>query len=337
MNFNPDNVHSSILKAITPALRYGGGDVKAWQKKARERLSELLGFNRIEAASDDMLTVKKEAASEGYAEYSITFQSEEGYFVPATLFIPEGKEAPEGKIPLVICLQGHSTGKHISLGKPKFPGDEKTISGGDRDFAKQIVKEGYAALAVEQRGFGECGGTPEGPACKHPTMTALLAGRTTIGERVFDIKRAIDVVTGAFDALDADKIACMGNSGGGTATIYAAAMLEEIKMAMPSCALCTFKDSIAAMEHCTCNYVPGIALDFDMGDLCGLIAPRPLLVVSGHEDRIFPYFGVEESIGVAKKYYEAFGADEKLDWVEGPEGHRFYAALSWPKFHKMFD
>ena len=334
MNFNPDSVHSTVIKATTPALRYESGDVKKWQSRARERLAELLGYNRIEAPKDDMLTVTKEEKTEVYDEYSITFQSEEGYFVPVTLFIPEGKEA---KIPLIICLQGHSTGKHISLGRAKFPGDENVISGGDRDFAKQIVKEGYAALAVEQRGFGECGGTPQGPACKHPSMTALLIGRTTIGERVFDIKRAIEVVCGAFDVLDADKIACMGNSGGGTATIYAAAMLEEIKMAMPSCALCTFKDSIAAMEHCTCNYVPGIALDFDMGDLCGLIAPRPLLVVSGHEDRIFPYFGVEESIEVAKKYYSEFGANENLDWVEGPEGHRFYAALSWPKFHKMFD
>ena len=332
MNFNPNSIHTGILEKHLPALRYSSGDVNEWQKKARERLSALLGYDRIEAACDDMLTITKLEDHDGYTEYLITFQSEEGYFVPTNLFLPSNRE---GKIPMIICLQGHSTGRHISLGRPKFPGDEKDISEGDRDFAIQIVKEGYAALAVEQRCFGECGGTPKGPDCQHSTLTALLLGRTTIGERVFDIKRAIDIVCGAFDSLDADKIACMGNSGGGTATIYAAAMLEEIKMAMPSCALC--KDSIAAMDHCSCNYVPGIALDFDMGDLCGLIAPRPLLVVSGHEDRIFPYFGVEESIDVAKKYYEAFGAEEKLDWVEGPEGHRFYAAPSWPKFHKMFD
>ena len=334
MNFNPDIVHSNILKTTKPGFRYEGGDFKAWQTKARERLARLLGYDRIEAAADDMLTIKKEEKSEGFDEYTVTFQSEEGYFVPATLFIPEGKE---GKIPLIVCLQGHSKGKHISLGRPKYEGDERTISGGDRDFARQIIKEGYAALAVEQRGFGECGGTPEGPACKQPSMTALIAGRTLIGERVFDIKRAIELVCRSFDNIDSEKVACMGNSGGGTATIYAAAMLEEITMAMPSCALCTFKDSIGAMPHCTCNHIPGIALDFDMGDLCGLIAPRSLLVVSGHEDKIFPYFGVEESVEVAKKYFEAACASDKIDWVEGPEGHRFYAALSWPKFHKMFD
>ena len=129
----------------------------------------------------------------------------------------------------------------------------------------------------------------------------------------------------------------MGNSGGGTATTYAAAIEKRIKVAMPSCAVCTYKDSIGAMAHCTCNFVPYIANYFDMGDLCGMIAPRGLVVVSGANDNIFPHDGVAESIEVAKKYFEASGVPENIDWVEGPEGHRFYADLSWPKFHKLFD
>ena len=79
MNFNPDRVHSTAIKSIKPRLRYESGDIKVWQRSARARLSALLGYDRIEAAKDDMLTVTKEAGGEGYAEYSITFQSEEGY------------------------------------------------------------------------------------------------------------------------------------------------------------------------------------------------------------------------------------------------------------------
>jgi hypothetical protein len=129
----------------------------------------------------------------------------------------------------------------------------------------------------------------------------------------------------------------MGNSGGGTATIYASAIDERINVSMPSCALCTYKDSIGAMKHCVCNYIPNIALDFDMGDLCGLIAPRKLIAVSGAEDKIFPHDGVAESIEVASLYYRAAGAPDGYKWIEGPEGHRFYAALAWPVFHKLFD
>lgn len=335
MNHDPQKLHHNILKEISPKMRYDGTvSFDEWQKGARARLSSLLGHDKLIPAKEDRFTVESETDCETFTDYRISFQSEDGYFVICNLWVPKGKE---GKIPMVICLQGHSKGYHISLGKPKFPGDENTIAGGDRDFAVQIVKEGYCALAIEQRCFGECGGTEKGPGCNVPTLSALLFGRTTIGERVFDIQRAIDLIPKHFPVVDAEKIACMGNSGGGTATIYAAAIEERIKVAMPSCALCTYKDSIGAMLHCTCNFVPNIALDFDMGDLCGLIAPRPLIAVSGAQDNIFPHDGVAESIDLAGTYYRAAGNPEGYAWIEGPEGHRFYADLSWPTFHKMFD
>ena len=335
MNHDPQKLHHEMLKALSPKLRYTGeGSFADWQKMARTRLASLLGLDKLAPAGDDRFTVESETDCDTFTDYRITFQSEEGYYVLCNLWVPKGKE---GKIPMVICLQGHSKGYHISLGRPKFPNDENTIAGGDRDFAVQIVKEGYCALAIEQRCFGECGGTEKGPGCNVPTLSALLFGRTTIGERVFDIQRAIDLIPKHFPVVDADKIACMGNSGGGTATIYAAAMEERIRLAMPSCALCTYKDSIGAMLHCTCNFVPNIALDFDMGDLCGLIAPRDLIVVSGAQDNIFPHHGVAESIEVAETYYRTAGNPDGYTWIEGPEGHRFYADLSWPVFHKMFD
>lgn len=335
INKNPQIIHHEALKALAPAMRYDGtSDFAVWQKNARAHLASLMGLDKITPAADDLFSIEHEKGFDTFTEYRFIFQSEKGYFVPCTLWVPKGKA---GKIPAVICLQGHSKGFHISLGRPIYPGDEKSIGGGDRDFAVQIVREGYCALAIEQRGFGECGGDEKGPGCQVPAMSALLYGRTLIGERVFDISRAIDVVTEHFDFVDADKIACMGNSGGGTATIYASAIDERIKVSMPSCALCTYKDSIGAMKHCVCNYIPNIALDFDMGDLCGLIAPRKLIAVSGAEDKIFPHDGVSESIEVASLYYRAAGVPDGYRWIEGPEGHRFYAALAWPVFHEFFD
>lgn len=335
IGFDPHKIHYEALKKVKPALRYDGSEsLAAWQTRARQRLGALMGLDKITPAEDDRFTTEETREHETFTEYRFVFQSEEGYFVPCNLRVPKGKK---GKIPLVICLQGHSTGYHISYGEPIYEDDEETISGGDRDFSVQIVREGYCALAIEQRNFGRCGGTEKGPACQIPAMTALLLGRTTIGERVFDISRALDVVLKNFAEVDGERIACMGNSGGGTATVYAAAMEERIKVAMPSCALCTYKDSIGAVKHCTCNFIPNIALDFDMGDLCGLIVPRKLIVVSGATDRIFPHDGVAETVKVAADYYRAAGIMDGCAWVEGPEGHRFYADLSWPVFHEFFD
>ncbi len=133
------------------------------------------------------LEIEYEQKIDNATEIRFTYQSEKGYRVPCHLLLPDGVEKP----PVMICLQGHSKGMHISLGKPKYPGDEETINGGDRDFCVRAVKEGYAAIALEQRNFGECGGDERGPRCFESSMTALLMGRTTIGESVWDVQNLL--------------------------------------------------------------------------------------------------------------------------------------------------
>ena len=216
--------------------------------------------------------------------------------------IPSGA----GKPPVIICLQGHTSGMHISLGQAKNSRDEASISGGDRDFCVRAVREGFAAVALEQRNFGEVGED----GCFESAMTALLSGRTAIGERVWDISRLIDVLEDEFsDIINVQRIGIMGNSGGGTTTVYAAALEDRIKLAMPSCAMCTYRDSIGAMHHCACNYIPRIAQYFDMGDLMAMACPKYFIQVSGREDDIFPLGGAAEAFGAGKKAYD-FGASE---------------------------
>ena len=329
MNRNQDPVKHTLeeIKKIEPCMRYRGGDFAEWQKKSRMKLAELLGLPFVHC--EDLFTVVFDEPRKTHREIRFTFQSEAGYFVPCHLLIPNGADEP---LPVVICLQGHSTGMHISLGQPKFKGDAETISGGDRDFAVGALRKGFCALTVEQRGMGECGGTPEGPDCHVHTMANLLIGRTTIGERVWDISRAIDMLEQHFSKeVDRDNIICLGNSGGGTTTFYAACMDERIRTAIPSCCYASYDDSIAAMFHCTCNFIPQIRKYFDMGDLGGLIAPRTLILVSGEKDTIFPIDSAQACFAVTKSLYgHTNGACRH---VIGPEGHRFYYDLAW----KMYD
>ena len=322
-----------IIENTTPALRYEGKeDFKAWQMKARTKLFELLGMQNLKKSINNNFTIEYVKEEETYTEYRFTLESEPGYTFPSVMRVPKGIE---GKIPVILCLQGHSKGMHISLGKPIYEGDEETISGGDRDFVVRANKEGYAAIAIEQRNFGECGGTPKGPDCHVSSMSAIINGRTTIGERALDTSTVIDAIIEHFDFLDTDNIALMGNSGGGTATFYTACLDERIKLAVPSCAVCTYKHSIAAMKHCVCNFVPNIANYFDMGDLAGMIAPRKLVVVNGKNDDIFPEPGVIESFEIIKSLYAAAGVPDNCALVTGAGGHRFYADDAWPVMHKM--
>ena len=306
-------------------MSYRGGDFLSWQKEARAKLSRLLGLDRFVKVPDEMQIEYTEEAAD-MTKLRFTFQSEAGYRVPCYLLLPRGVEKP----PVVICLQGHTTGMHNSLGIEKFPKDKGAVIENARDFCLQAVRNGFAAIALEQRNFGECGGSETGPHCLESSMTALLMGRTTIGERVWDVMRLIDVLENRFSHLvDTGTVCCMGHSGGGTATAYTAALEDRIRLAMPSGAMCAYRDSIAAVRHCACNYVPHIGEYFDMGDLMAMAYPKFFVQVNGTEDPIFPLAGAKEVFAQGQQAYAAMGANDRCVHVIGEGGHRFFPVPSW--------
>lgn len=332
-NFNPSLLAAEYMNTHTPLMRYNeGDDFLKWQNSAREKLKELLGLPLEKCEADFKIEYEKQC--QNFKEIRFSFQSEKGYYIPCHFLIPN--DAKE-KMPTFVCLQGHSPGMHVSLGRIKYEKDRKLISGGDRDYAIRVVKEGFCALTVEQRYMGECGGDGEETGCASlwNALPSLLVGRSAIGERVWDTMRAIDVLIEKFPIVDKDNIMCMGNSGGGTATFYVSCIDERIKCAIPSCSVCTYKDSIGAMKHCCCNYVPNIAKYFDMGDLGGLIAPRKLIVVAGKKDEIFPINGVKESYEIIEKLYVKAGVKDNVRLVIGDGGHRFYADKAYEALKEM--
>ena len=90
-----------------------------------------------------------------------------------------------------------------------------------------------------------------------------------------------------------------------------------------------------AMQHCACNFVPCVREFFDMGDLAGLIAPRPLIVIAGALDGIFPLAGVRKSYQTIQELYRAAGAPDSCALAVGAEGHRFYPDIAWPLVERL--
>ncbi|MCL2508208.1 MAG: hypothetical protein FWF05_03425 [Oscillospiraceae bacterium] len=325
----PLALHLDQMSKTVPAMRYRGDiPFEQWQAAAREKLRDLLGMDTFQLCDPDF---EQQAAEDmgAYLRTKFSFQSEEGYRVPGWWLRPKALTGSG----VVICLQGHTTGMHISLGEAMYPEDSETLDG-DRDFAVQTVGRGMCALVIEQRNFGERGREDDG--CYRPATTALLMGRTTIGERVWDVMRAIDAArANLVQELPGEaEFYCMGNSGGGTATYYASCLETRIVKSMPSCAVCDFDESIAPIRHCICNYVPGIRKWFEMGDMGGMIAPRPLLIVAGQEDRIFPIDGTLATFERIKSLYDAAGASDKCVLHIGAEGHKFYRE-AWEAFEEL--
>ncbi len=330
MRHTIDTLHHVPSSVYPKPLSFDDTKPIAPQKEAiRKKYAELLKMPKQKGAAKVELEWKKEEDPR-FNEWRFSVETEPGFFVPAHMLLPKDLQ-PGEKRPAVICLQGHSTGMHISLARVKFPRDEQSISGGDRDFAIQAVAHGYIAIAMEQRAFGELSSCVEHNGCQHAAMHALMVGRTLQGERIHDVSCMVDALED-LDFVDSGRIAVMGNSGGGTTSYHAACMDERIKVVMPSCSFNTYEHSILSMAHCTCNYVPEISNYFEMADLALCIAPRPLIIVSGAQDLIFPLETAKSSFAIVKKIYEAAGAGENCRHIIGAEGHRFYAADAWPVF-----
>ena len=72
-----------------------------------------------------------------------------------------------------------------------------------------------------------------------------------------------------------------------------------------------------------------------MQDVACLIAPRPLVVVAGERDPIFPITGVEKASDTIQAIYEAAAAPDACRLVVGDGEHRFFADLAWPALEEL--
>jgi len=86
--------------------------------------------------------------------------------------------------------------------------------------------------------------------------------------------------------------------------------------------------SLLQIYHCADLYIPSLRKYFEFGDILGLVAPTPLLVVQGRNDPIFPVEGCQEAISHARKIYASFSAAEKIKLMLADGGHQFYPDLA---------
>ncbi|OFX30990.1 MAG: hypothetical protein A2W90_15365 [Bacteroidetes bacterium GWF2_42_66] len=161
----------------------------------------------------------------------------------------------------------------------------------------------------------------------------LLAGRTPIGDRVWDISKLIDWALENL-AVDETKIIVSGNSGGGTATLFAGACDTRIAASAPSSYFNTFSGSLGTFRHCDCNYVPGILDLGEMWDVAGLTAPRYFCAIHGIKDKSFPIDQTRIAFKNLQEIYKAAGVPENCELYEGSEGHRYYKQGAWNFIHK---
>ena len=307
-----------------------GGDWRAWRETAAARLKELLGTLPDDAV-DPAPVVKERVQLDGYVRERVEIATFDGLRMPMYVLIPDGAEGPS---PAVVACHGHGYGVREIVGLEPDGGERKGDPGLHKDFAVALVRRGFVVAAPELLGFGDrryaedAAGGPKANSCFRIAVHLLMTGRTIAGYRVFETLRAVDYLQRRSEARS-DRIGIMGISGGGLVAAFAAALDERLRAAVVSGYANTFRGSVLDRNHCIDNYVPGMLTDFDMPDVIGLIAPRPLLIESGDRDAVFPRGPAVEAYASLRDIYQAAGAEDRLraDFFQG--GHEISGAVAY--------
>jgi dienelactone hydrolase len=279
-------------------------DWRKWRRALKGRLKSLLG-GFPERGPLNARTVEKIDCGDYWRE-KVIFDAEPGTSIPAYFLLPKDAKGP---IPGVLALHGHGYGKDeivdIDRGSEEI---RRHIDEVNYAYAVEMVREGYAVLAPDLRCFGE---RDNAGGCLKACINAMMLGKNVIALRVSDSMQCVDYLRSRPEVID-NRIACLGISGGGLATLYSAIYEPRFKVAVISGYFCAFKESVIDQHHCMCNYIPNILQYAELPDLTALIAPMPLLIQNGELDPIFPIEAVRREFPKVQAAYKAAGVPDKV-------------------------
>ncbi len=332
--FDPVAYTRELYAAAPRRLKFQArsrSDAESWQRTLRAKLTELVGGFPSQRVPLQPVTLETRQFP-GCTREKIVFNTRAGVSALVYVLLPSAARNP---LPTMICVPGHGRGVDDIVGVDDKGQDRINKAGYQHDFALQVVEAGMAAVAIEPIAFGarrDAITARKGlgtSACQPAAGGAMLVGETMLGWRVWDVMRTVDYIQ-TRPELDANRVGLMGISGGGTVTLFGAALEPRIKAALVSGYLNTFVDSIGSLSHCIDNYVPGILNWAEMHDIGGLIAPRPLFVESGERDNIFPVKASVESFNRVREIYTVFGAADRVEQEVFPDEHAFWGKKGIP-------
>ncbi|MBM7565204.1 dienelactone hydrolase family protein [Paenibacillus sacheonensis] len=319
------------LYAIAPEERFGArtrGEWQAWQARLRERFEGLL----VEPdGKRELSPVLLESVDCGdYTRERINIATYGPLVMPVYVLIPKEYEPERGA---VIAIHGHGYGSRDLVGLEPDGTEKAREPGYHKNFAVELVRRGHLVIAPELLGFGDrklAEDAEKGDSCYRLSTNLLAMGQTMAGHRVFETLRCVDYALARGDVA-ADRIGCMGISGGGLVSAFAAAIDERLSAAVVSGYANTFQASVLAVPHCIDNFVPGLSQLAEMPDLLGLIAPRPLLIEAGTKDHIFPIQAADAAVDKLSGIYDLLDAETNLvyDRFEGKHEISGKVAFDW--------
>lgn len=277
-------------RALSAACLSGIRDWEEWQRQRplrRRLLLEMMGLDPLPARTplNPMITGTLDRAR--YTVEKVVFESLPGLLVTGNLYLPKGVTAPA---PCILYLCGHQI--HPLGAKTQY-----------QDRFLWYPSHGFACLAVDSLLCGEVPGVHRG------THTLgrwdwLSLGYTPAGVEIWNAMRALDYLQTRAE-VDAARIGATGTSGGGVMTWFLSALDERVKVAAPSASAYTIESQVRRRlisRQCDCTFYPNV-FQMDFPEVGALVAPRPVLILAGRRDRIFPPAGYRELFRKLSRIY----------------------------------
>jgi cephalosporin-C deacetylase-like acetyl esterase len=269
----------------------------AWKKQRPQferQLREMLGLDPLPPRTPLKTQITGRLTRPNYAIEKIVFQSLPGLYVTGNFYVPKGSARPS---PTILYLCGHSP--HPLGAKVQY-----------QDRAIWFASHGYPCFVLDTLEFAEIAGIHHGTHDLNMWHWFSL-GYTPAGVEVWNAMRALDYLE-TRPEVDKRHIGLTGISGGGAMTWYTAAVDERISAAAPVCSTFTWGSQAehwVARGQCDCIYYHNTYM-WDFPVVAALIAPRPLLILSGQKDSIFPPDGYHAVFQRGKKVYDLYAGGD---------------------------
>ncbi len=327
---------SQHIDEAEPAMLFGGAtpeELRDWQERFRAKVLSLLG-NLPERAALEIEHVE-EVDCGAYTRHKIRYQTEEAVWVPAYLLVPKSAAANKPAA-AILCLHGHGQfGKDSVVGITDTPDRESEVTRLQYDFGRRFAEQGYVVLAPDLRGFGERQPdypNPKPDYCCRNYMAATLLGRTVVGYQLCDLHAALDVLQ-SLPFVNADKLAAAGLSYGGRMTMLISAMDERISACVPSGCLNMYQERYQNLHQCGAQLIPSLLLYGDTPEIFSLIAPRPMVIEWGLQDKLIPHEWAKRALERIRSAYAASGQPDNLTVHRFDKGHVFEGTVGAEMLH----
>ncbi len=296
--------------------------IESYQKRLRSKFIESLGGfpEKTPLRARTVGGLK----GEGYRTEKVIYESRPGFHVTAILYLPETKPPYPGVLlPCGHSANGKAAGAYqrasILLAKNGIAVlCYDPIGQGER---KQLLEKDEAGRWLPKGRFGATG--------EHMLegVAPIPLGQSLATYRIWDGIRSIDYLTSRPE-IDASRIGCTGNSGGGLMTSYLMALDDRIVAAAPGCFITTTrrKNEKPGPGDAEQNIFGQIAYGMDHPDYIIMHAPKPTLICAATRDFV-PIEGTWEAFRQAKRIYARLGYAERVDLIEAPDRHGFSRPL----------